>query len=214
MGVWRGPRSIRENGVEWKTPKTKKNKRPPHCSNGKATCSRDHESDPRFDTPARPKFLKFALVRENVKMRPRFCSPKAFLGLKTQFRQKIEGRKNKFLRGPNIVLKHVSKIKSFQDVEEEFWTRTGAKSLPNPLFWSVRRLWTSSTSPPWTDTPKTKKKPPRKSLENEGGPWSSKMALSKTPDFTTAFFRREICKMQTPNFTLQNKECQKPRAAY
>ena len=67
----------------------------------------------------------------------------------------------------------------------------------NGLFWNVLLLWTSSTA---TDQHSQAEKNRRgRALKMKVGPDPQKWPFSKTPDFTTAFFRREICKTQTPN---------------
>ena len=197
--MWRGPTSIRENGFETKTPKRRKKL---INRSRQAIFRNDHYSDPRFDTPARPKFLRFAFVQKNVKnaifKTSSVLQPQGlFVVSKHKCVKKSNLKKKQMCKRPQAVLKTGLQNQGVWGRRRGIPTRTGAKSLPKPLFWCVSRLCTSSTSPLWADTPKTKitaEEEPRKRR------WAQILKnglFAMRPDFATPLFRSEICKMQT-----------------
>ena len=108
--------------------------------------------------------------------------------------------------------KHVCKIEAFQDVEQEFWTRTGAKWLPNPLFWSVFGPLQLDRHGPTLPRQIFKKNRRGRASKTAAGP-NPQNGLFENPRFHNCVFRKGDLQNAYPNFAQQNKWFQKPQAA-
>ena len=203
-----------KNGVETKTPEK-------DAKSLRATAARPFFATTTTRTqdlthPRAQEFSNLRLPGKNVKKcryqnelgsaAPRFFCPKKQVGQKIELWKKNE-------RGAKSILKKVCKIEAFEDIEEEVWRHENAKTLPNPVIWSVSRHCTSSTSLPWAKTPQTKKdaeKEPRKRqclkiLKN---------GLLQRGRFHNSVFLMWNLQTPIPYFALQNKRLQKALAAY
>ena len=171
-----------------------KDEKPLHCSRKAIFCN-DHDSDPRLDTPA-PQISQICACPEKLNnailKRARFCSPKGFSPQNTIW---LNNRASK-----ETILKEGLQKRILEVQRREI--------APKPLVLKLSHLCTSSTSPPWAETPPTKKMQPRK---QRCAKFLKNGLFAKRPDFTTALLKTEMCKLQPP--ISHYKWFQKTRAA-
>ena len=101
--------------------------------------------------------------------------------------------------------KQVCKIKAFEDVEEEFRTRTGAKSLPKPLvlkcFASLHLFDFTAMSRHAQDENNRR----RRASQTKVGTDPQKWFFCNETWFRNSVFQKWNLQNANPNFALQNK---------
>ena len=175
----------------------KRRKKPPHCSR-KAIFRSDHDSDPGLDTPVRPKFLKWNLrlsgqdVPKNMfENELGSAARRAFLASKHNFVKKLNFEIKQICKRPQIILK--ARLQNWgvwgrrRRIVATQWRKIAPKPLVLKRFASLDLFNFTAMNRHSQD----EKKPPRKSLENEGGPQSPKMAFSRKSPISQLRFSEE-----------------------
>ena len=142
----------------------------------------DHYSDQRFDTPARPKFLRFAFVRKNVKnaifKTSLVLQPQGlFVVSKHKCVKKSNLKKKQTCKRPQKCSQNRSaKSRRLRTSKRNSRHALAQNRSQNPCF-EVFRVFAPLRLHRYEPTRPRRKQPPKKSLANEGGHRSSKMAF-------------------------------------